>query len=838
MLGERYRVVGLLGRGGMGEVYRADDLTLGQPVALKLLPEGAASDEGKMARFLGEVRIARQVSHPNVCRVYDIGETDGLRFLSMEYVDGEDLATLLRRIGRFSKDKAVQIARQICAGLAAAHAKEVIHRDLKPANVMIDGMGTVRITDFGLAGLSGTFHGAEVRAGTPAYMSPEQLEGKEVTARSDIYALGLVLYELFTGKPAFAPDSQKGLTPTERAAGTLTSPTTHVPDLDPTVERIILQCLEPDSQSRPASALAVAAALPGGDPLAAALAAGETPSPELVAAAGTSEGLRPAVAWALLATVLAGLALSLLMMAPNETMDRVPLPKPPEILVERARGILAGLGEDSPPADTAWGFLEHESYLRHVRESDPSTDRWERLSTSRPAALLFWYRESQVPLTSHGGFSLVTPQEPPLLVSGMRNLLLDPAGNLVRFDAVPPARNEDEGPWPDPDWKVLFEEAGLEIESFEPKNPVWTPPVNSDARAAWLGSYPGQEELEIRVEAASFRGVPVHFRTIGPWTPADAGRPSQQTRGEKIATYMWIGILVVLLLSGILLARRNIRLGRSDLQGSVKLALAAVVIHFIVWIFQAHHVAEPGREFGLFVRSMGNTLWLAALVWVFYTALEPFVRRRWPTALISWTRLLGGGYRDPLVGRDILAGLLLAVTFQTVGATAAIAWSGADLPLPAPDTPNLMFLEGYHKALVQVLDAPLHAVFTSMVILLLVVLLRVILRNQWLAGGVFVLVPAAFTAATEPEIAALLVPLSALFAALWLLVVVRIGFLAGTVGLAVISLLDQAPLTLSLTSWYGSGAIMALLACAALAVYGFTTALAGRPAFSGSLLDD
>ena len=139
VLAGRYRVLGLLGRGGMGEVYRADDLKLGQPVALKFLPESAARNPDRLARFHSEVRIARQVSHPNVCRVYDIGEIDGAAFLSMEYVDGEDLGSLLRRIGRLPGDKALEIARKLCAGLAAAHDKGVLHRDLKPANIMLDG---------------------------------------------------------------------------------------------------------------------------------------------------------------------------------------------------------------------------------------------------------------------------------------------------------------------------------------------------------------------------------------------------------------------------------------------------------------------------------------------------------------------------------------------------------------------------------------------------------------------------------------------------------------------------------------------------------------------------
>jgi serine/threonine-protein kinase len=159
VLANRYRIIGLVGQGGMGEVYRANDLKLGQPVALKFLPAATGKNQQLLDRFHAEVRIARRVSHPNVCRVYDIGEVSGSTFLSMEYVDGEDLRSLLRRIGRLPPDKAVEIARKLCAGLAASHDRGVLHRDLKPANIMIDGRGQVLIMDFGLAALAGELDG-------------------------------------------------------------------------------------------------------------------------------------------------------------------------------------------------------------------------------------------------------------------------------------------------------------------------------------------------------------------------------------------------------------------------------------------------------------------------------------------------------------------------------------------------------------------------------------------------------------------------------------------------------------------------------------------------------
>ncbi len=322
----RYRLVALLGKGGMGEVYRADDLTLDQPVALKFLPEGVANSPDRLAQFHGELRTARQVSHKNVCRLYDLGEADGRPFITMEYVDGEDLASLLRRIGRVPEDKAVELARQLCAGLAASHDKGVLHRDLKPANVMIDGDGNVRLTDFGLAAAEG--QADAVRAGTPQYMAPEQLAGQPASVRSDVYALGLVLFEIFTGRRAYDAKSLQDLRALQES-GTLTTPSSVVRDLDPAIERAILRCLERDPQRRPGSALAVAAALPGGDPVAAALAAGETPSPEMLVAAGEAERVAPRRArYGAGVVFLAALAAFVVLSSGAAMTSLVPLDKP------------------------------------------------------------------------------------------------------------------------------------------------------------------------------------------------------------------------------------------------------------------------------------------------------------------------------------------------------------------------------------------------------------------------------------------------------------------------------------------------------------------------------
>ncbi|MEQ1757301.1 MAG: protein kinase [Vicinamibacterales bacterium] len=246
----RYRMVARIGRGGMGDVWRADDLTLQTPVALKLIYGGSASAR---ARILQEVRLARQITHPAVCRVFDVGEAGETIFFSMEFVRGEDLATLLKRTGRLTSERVVEIAHRLCAGLAAAHAEGVLHRDLKPANVLIDQNGRVRITDFGIA-VTTSHVGPHVMIGTPGYMAPEQLTpDAPISERTDLFALGVLLFELVTGE-------RHHTSPPEEAALRLSLA---APDIHPQLERVIVKALAHDPQDRPTTALEMAAALPG-----------------------------------------------------------------------------------------------------------------------------------------------------------------------------------------------------------------------------------------------------------------------------------------------------------------------------------------------------------------------------------------------------------------------------------------------------------------------------------------------------------------------------------------------------------------------------------------------
>lgn len=242
-------MVTCIGRGGMGEVWRADDLVLDTPIALKFVN---SADDAERARILKEVRLARQITHPAVCRVFDVGEGDGTIFYSMELIDGEDLATLLKHAGRLSAERVLEIGQQLSAGLAAAHAQGVLHLDLKPANLLVDDGGGIRITDFGIATARNDPSHPHI-VGTPAYMAPEQLAGGPVSEKTDIYSLGLILYELTVG--------QRPFNESPRPSGLPRRPSTLVPDVDPRLERVVMHALDPDPHARPHSASMIAAAL-------------------------------------------------------------------------------------------------------------------------------------------------------------------------------------------------------------------------------------------------------------------------------------------------------------------------------------------------------------------------------------------------------------------------------------------------------------------------------------------------------------------------------------------------------------------------------------------------
>jgi serine/threonine-protein kinase len=825
ILDSRYRILSLLGRGGMGEVYRADDLRLGQPVALKFLPEDIGRDPVRLAQFHNEVRTARQVSHPNICRVHDVGEVDGQLYLSMEYVDGEDLATSLRRIGRFPEDKATDIARQLCAGLAAAHERGVRHRDLKPANVMLDRAGKVRLMDFGLATVGPA---ADIRAGTPAYMAPEQLLGREVTERSDIFALGLVLYELYTGRRAFTASTIAELV-TQHETGITVAPAEIVGSLDPAIDRAILRCLDRDPAHRPASALAVSAALPGGDPLAAALAAGETPSPQMLAAAGEGAGLSPRAALAVLSFIVAGAIASLAINAHYSVLARLQPEYSADVLAEKARDAIRQLGYDSRPLDRAYDFDWDTAFLRSALAGDTPAPRWTDLVVQRPAPLVFWYRESPDTLTGetfHNDLlvpGIVKPDDPPPVYSGMIAASLDYQGRLEYFEAMPPQRDAGTSSATPVNWDPLFRLAGLDRAGLKPDVPQWTWLASSDERAAWIGTWPGSGK-PLRVEAAAFKGKPVAFLLVGPWKEPWRMPPVSSEERTTVAAVFLIALAVALCAGGALLARFNLRKRRGDLIGARRLGVATTGVLLALWACQVHWIASIGL-FATLLLAVCTSVFYGVFMATTYIALEPFVRRRWPQIIVSWTSALTRHLSDPIVGRDALFGVALGVTLSLMMAIAARIGPDSGTVLP-----HFGWTDAFTSARLTVgslLTVAAYSVRNSLLLLFLLFLCRVVLRRRWAGVGLFVALFATLNALQNrnPASGALL---GALYYGISAVAVLRWGLVALTVGEFVRQVVSVVPGSYDLAAWYFPNEALMIAVVIALTGWAFHTATAGR----------
>lgn len=827
MLLDRYRIVGRLGRGGMGEVYRADDLTLRQPVALKFLSVRPGSDLAQLARFRKEVRLARQVSHPNVCRVYDIGETDGCHFISMEFIDGENLSSLLRRIGRLSLDKALEISHQMCAGLAAAHRQGVLHRDLKPTNIMLDGRGMVRITDFGLAALRGEVRGVEARSGTPPYMSPEQLRGGVIDEKSDVFSLGLVLYEVFTGRRLLEARSLPELTQLHRLLGEDSSRLLDRAGLDRDVESTILRCLQAEPAKRP-SVLAVAAALPGGDPLSAVLNAGDTPSPELVASIGES-GLLPARrAMALIAAIGLGIVL-LAWFGRSNLISHTPMRRSPELLADRAAGILKLAGYSESAEDSAYGFSWDRDYIGHLNQNAPADGRWEQLSHGLPTAFYFWYLQSEARLNPA---QLESGPGRPALAPGMIRIRLGSSGELRDFEAIPlgesTAAPDD---LPRFDWEDLLGRAGLDRTNTVPSKSTWTPARYVDERRSWSGGYQGRENSDLRIEAGALGGRLVYFHIFQPWDRPARPDQDQRTLSGTLSSLLRFLLLSALAVGSLVQTRRNLRLGRGDRQGAIRLAAWIFASNLIARQLLVHDFWSLDSHLSSLMTSLSEVLLISSLVWLLYISLEPYLRRRWPQGIISWTRLLAGRWRDPLVGRDVLIGVAFGVLIAALTKVEFWASRLTDGPVPLPPALDFQTLLGARQSLAVLLGFQSFAILSGLGFFFLLMLTRLAVKRDWLALLV-VAIPLFLQnllflqdESQALTFAFITVPLA------WLLgvfLVLRYGLVAGISGILVSRMFQYFPTGLDLDAWHSTPSLFGFAVCIALASFGFWVSVERR----------
>jgi eukaryotic-like serine/threonine-protein kinase len=516
----------------------------------------------------------------------------------------------------------------------------------------------------------------------------------------------------------------------------------------------------------------------------------------------------------------------------------VPIQKTPDVIEDRARELLQRIGHTEAAADRARGLAIEFDYLQQILQQDQSATRWRSLRTG-PPAIAFWYRESPRSLLAADALGRVDWDDPPIFETGMAGLRFDLRGRLQQLYRMPPQLEKGDAvaAWP-PDWSALFADAGLDLQRFQAVPPRWTPPSFADARAAWDGVHPERPDMPLHVEAASYRGQPVYFQVLPPWARADRTLPFQLTRAQRAAEVVVIVVILGIVVTAALLARRHVRLGRGDKAGAQRLARYTTAMMLLVWALHADHVFDLNGELLLVVRGLGMALVLGTLMFTLYLALEPFVRRRWPQAMIAWTRVLAGRWGDPLVGRDILLG---AATGMALAVMVGVAqrlpgWLGQAATLP--HFTDLSSLLGPRDIATGLLAHQLDSVAAGLGFLLMLTLLRQLTRRTWAAVAIVMAILSVPEALVGIAPAAIAVLTNLVINGIAALVLVRCGLLACVVTLYVLNSVMMYPLTLDLTSWTATPTLWLAAAVTGLAVYGFRTALgaeAARPSLEPSL---
>jgi len=561
-------------------------------------------------------------------------------------------------------------------------------------------------------------------------------------------------------------------------------------------------------------------ALPGGDPIAAAMAAGQTPAPNVIAAAGPEGSLSPMVAWSLIALIAIETAFTFYAERKRDVFG-MQHPKSPEFLIERAAEIRSGLGlpEHSFQSSGWQGNIQHVAW---IASNDTSPQRWDRLKRG-PAPISFWVRSEAVPLIRDGPDLAPSVADPPQTAAGASTVVLDPKGRLMSLAAVPQTS------WlpRTPDWAALFTAAGLDLHRFAPSDPQLLPSSFADLRNAWSGKHP-DDGTPIRVEAAMWRGTPVLFRIVAPWD--DGGdRTSALPFAGKAGQAYGLATAVVLLvfaLAGVLLAWRNLRMRRGDRASATRMAVVLFVLQMIAIVGFADHAFSASHETNIVLRAAATALLWTAGYFLVYLGLEPFVRRRWPDRLIAWARLMSGDWRDAMVGRDVLIGIAAGLGHAVI---ARIPFVLGIAPIMASTS---MLQNGF--APVAGLAKQFHyAIVQGLTLMIALMIMTLAFRRRSLAtAGVFALLLVVFHyASDDPR----MLPIFAAGAALVTFVVSRFGLLA-TVAYCTTFFLFVTNVLPTEGAWYTMRGLTApafLLAIAAWALY---TSL-GRPRIRAALLD-
>jgi serine/threonine-protein kinase len=848
LLAGRYRIVAPIGRGGMGQVYRAEDLRLGETVALKFLPESLANDPAWLGRFYSEVRTAREVTHPNVCRVHDLVETEDaagrhICFLTMEYVDGENLADLIRRFGRLPTEKGMEIAAQITAALAAAHQKGVLHRDIKPANVLIDGRGQAKLADFGLAIAGDAARAGEV-AGTPGYIAPEVLKLGLATGKSDLYSLGVVLYELLTGKRAFKD-------------GRLTTAGVrhYAPEVPIAAEKIIEQSMDPDPARRPVSIVELQTAFPAQDALQAALARGETPSPEMVAASGDEQPLALWKAWALVGATIAFM-LSIWLISPKGSFLGT---APPQLSAEEMRGRAQQYLRDfgySTSHIVQVSYLDINDELLDWVSQVGTRAQKQNLANAVQGSLALTYRQSadQNLLPSNG--VPLNPDDPSPLLPSMQFAEVDSDGHLTHFLANPVGGGESEesplGLQSAPtekeahpegmdtestvtgtaDWAPVIAATGLDPSTLQPDKATFVPPFAFNQIRAWKASYPGHAETQVRLEVAAWQGKLVYLHVVGPWDDLpDQFTIVRYTRG------IFLFMTGAALLIGAWLAMHNLRRKRGDVRSATRLALFSLALSVGTFLLGLPFASRSmGDYFQSFLNCMAGALLIAGGLWLTYVAIEPLTRRRIPSLLVASSLILQGKWKKPRVGKEILLGTAVGVMLEVYFYIChTIEWRL--LPggtLNVPDRVRAML--GFREFLASILAESTNQLVYVATLAVLFLVFLLLVRRRWVAAIITVLFIIA-QGSTRGALVPALVVLAGLAIAETILLV-RVGLIAAITAAFVNTIADNAPWPHDLGNWMSTSMVLTVLTVLAVAGSGFWLAIGDQRMFGTMRFDD
>jgi len=418
-----------------------------------------------------------------------------------------------------------------------------------------------------------------------------------------------------------------------------------------------------------------------------------------------------------------------------------------------------------------------------------------------------------------------------MTTAGMTMTTVDDAGRLVEFQAVLPRTDDKPGDTPAPPWPTLFAAAGLNLAQFQPVEPEWLPRAYADARAAWEGPLREGNDIRGRVEAASYRGRAVFFRLVVPGTPKDSGpQPTAANAGASFWKVAATALSVTLMCGSLVLARHNLRAGRGDRRGASRTALFMLMAYVAAWIISGRHFLSLETERGHFYGFLSFALLNTGLAWLFYIALEPYVRRFAPEILISWTRVIGGQIRDPRVGRDLLIGVAVGTTMALLGITFMFVAPLLGEPPATPRSPNTVFLLEARLVAGGLLRVIPNAMSNAMAFAVVFVLARAVTRRVWAGALVTMIVLAVFVMsegsgdrwwASLAFTACFVVPLT--------LTLVYVGLLPAAAAFLTNQAVNNSPLTLDLTKPYAGTMMLTVILVVGLAAFGYYATRKGQP---------